>query len=82
MGGFSEILGKFDKKNNNFETMSVAGTLPLDEHWTDKEIEEQKAVTEYIQSILRKFSSNLKVSSTKDLISEILNILKPIFLQR
>ena len=69
MGGFSEILGKFDKKTNFFETMSLAGTLPLDESWTDKEIEEQKIVTDYIQSILRKFSSNLKVSSTKDLIS-------------
>ncbi len=69
MGGFSEVLGKFDKKTNSFETMSLAGTLPLDESWTEKEIEEQKAVTDYIQSILRKFSSNLKVSSTKDLIS-------------
>lgn len=69
MGGFSEILGKFDKKNNSFETMSLAGTLPLDENWTDKEIEEQKAVTDYIQSILRKFSSTLKISPTKDLIS-------------
>lgn len=69
MGGFSEVLGKFDKRTNSFETMSLAGTLPLEESWTDKEIEEQKVVTDYIQSILRKFSSNLKVSSTKDLIS-------------
>ncbi len=69
MGGFSEVLGKFDKRNNSFETMSVAGTLPLEESWTDKEIEEQKVVTNYIQSILRKFSSNLKISSSKDLIS-------------
>lgn len=79
MGGFSEILGKFDKKTNAFETMSVAGTLPLDESWTDKEIEEQKAVTDYIQSIIRKFSSNLKVSSTKDLISGNIKHLKTDF---
>ena len=79
MGGFSEILGKFDKRNNSFETMSLAGTLPLDENWTDKEIEEQKAVTEYIQSILRKFSSNLKVSSTKDLLSGNIKHLKTDF---
>jgi isochorismate synthase len=79
MGGFSEILGKFDKKNNIFETMSVAGTLPLDDAWTDKEVEEQKAVTDYIQSILRKFSSNLKVSSTKDLISGNIKHLKTDF---
>lgn len=79
MGGFSEVLGKFDKKTNAFETMSVAGTLPLDESWTDKEIEEQKAVTDYIQSIIRKFSSNLKVSSTKDLISGNIKHLKTDF---
>jgi len=69
MGGFSEVLGKFDKRNNSFETMSLAGTLPLEENWTEKEVEEQKAVTDYIQSILRKFSSNLKISPTRDLIS-------------
>lgn len=79
MGGFSEVLGKFDKQTNAFETMSLAGTLPLEESWTDKEIEEQKAVTDYIQSILRKFSSNLKVSSTKDLISGNIKHLKTDF---
>ena len=79
MGGFSEVLGKFDKSNNTFETMSLAGTLPLEEDWSDKEIEEQKAVTEYIHSIIRKFSNNLKVSSTKDLISGNIKHLKTDF---
>lgn len=79
MGGFSEVLGKFDKKTNRFETMSVAGTLPVDEEWTDKEIEEQKAVTEYIQQTLRRYSTNLKVSSTKDLISGNIKHLKTEF---
>lgn len=79
MGGFSEVLGKFDKRNNSFETMSVAGTVPIEENWTDKEIEEQKAVTEYIQSILKKFSSDLKVSSTKDLMSGNIKHLKTDF---
>lgn len=79
MGGFSEVLGKFNKNTNSFETMSVAGTLPLEESWTDKEIEEQKAVTDYIQSIIRKFSSNLKVSTTKDLISGNIKHLKTDF---
>lgn len=80
MGGFSEVLGKFDKKNHVFETMSVAGTLPLDENWTDKEVEEQKAVTDYIHSVIRKFSSNVKISSTKDLISGNIKHLKTDFL--
>ncbi|WP_027382668.1 chorismate-binding protein [Epilithonimonas caeni] len=79
MGGFSEVLGKFDKRNNSFETMSVAGTVPVEENWTDKEIEEQKAVTDYIQSILKKFSSDLKVSSTKDMISGNIKHLKTDF---
>lgn len=80
MGGFSEVLGKFDKKSHVFETMSVAGTLPLDENWTDKEVEEQKAVTDYIHSVIRKFSSNVKISSTKDLISGNIKHLKTDFL--
>lgn len=80
MGGFSEVLGKFDKKSHVFETMSVAGTLPLDENWTDKEVEEQKAVTDYIHSVIKKFSSNVKISSTKDLISGNIKHLKTDFL--
>ena len=79
MGGFSEILGKFEKATNRFETMSLAGTLPLDEEWTDKEIDEQKAVTEFIQQTLRRYSTNLKVSSTKDLISGNIKHLKTEF---
>ncbi len=79
MGGFSEVLGKFNKKNNAFETMSLAGTLPLDEDWSDKEIEEQKAVTDYIHSILKRFSSHLNISSTRDLISGNIKHLKTDF---
>ncbi len=79
MGGFSEVLGKFNKKNNAFETMSLAGTLPLDEDWSDKEIEEQKAVTDYIHSILKRFSSHLNISSTKDMISGNIKHLKTDF---
>lgn len=79
MGGFSEILGKFDKATNSFETMSLAGTLPLDEDWTEKEIEEQKAVTDYIQQTLKRYSTNLKTSSTEDLISGNIKHLKTDF---
>ncbi len=79
MGGFSEVLGKFDKNNNRFETMSLAGTLSLDEDWGEKEIEEQKAVTEYIHAILKKFSSDLKVSPTRDLVSGNIKHLKTDF---
>lgn len=71
MGAFSEVLGKFNKKNNQFETMSLAGTLPLDEEWELKEIEEQKTVTQFIKNTLLKFSSekNIKISETYSHIS-------------
>lgn len=52
MGAFSEVLGKFNAQTQEFETMSLAGTLPISEHWSEKEIEEQKPVSAYIKDIL------------------------------
>lgn len=69
MGGFSEVLGKYNKKTNAFETMSLAATLPLDEAWTDKEIEEQKPVTDYVHSVLKRFAVDISVSKVQDHIS-------------
>ncbi|KMQ65348.1 isochorismate synthase [Chryseobacterium angstadtii] len=69
MGAFSETLGKFNKKTHQFETMSLAGTLPVSEEWTEKEIEEQKPVTSYIQNILRNYSGSIEMSETYDHIS-------------
>lgn len=69
MGAFSEVLGKFNKITHEFETMALAGTLPTTEDWTEKEIEEQKPVTEYIQSILKNYSGQVIQSETYDHIS-------------
>jgi isochorismate synthase len=69
MGAFSEVLGKFNKSTYQFETMSLAGTLPVSENWTEKEIEEQKPVSDYIQGILEKYSENIGISETYDHIS-------------
>lgn len=71
LGAFSEILGKYHKKTQVFETMSLAGTLPLSETWTEKEYLEQQAVTDYIREILLQYSkpSDLSVSETYDHIS-------------
>ncbi len=68
IGSFSEVLGKFNKKNGLFETMSLAGTLPLNAHWSDKEIDEQKTVTDYLHNILTKYDieKTLNRSETKD----------------
>ncbi|KQT21640.1 hypothetical protein ASG22_15920 [Chryseobacterium sp. Leaf405] len=69
MGAFSEVLGKFNKKTYEFETMSLAGTLPVSENWSEKEIEEQKPVSNYIRNILHNYSENLEESETYDHIS-------------
>lgn len=66
MGAFSEVLGKFDIENSQFETMSLAGTIPIDENWTTKEIEEQQAVTDYIATILKDYSTDVQHSETLD----------------
>ncbi|MDQ1161228.1 isochorismate synthase [Chryseobacterium sp. SORGH_AS 447] len=69
MGAFSEVLGKFNKTTHEFETMSLAGTLPVSENWSEKEIEEQKPVTNYIRTILNNYSENVDESGTFDHIS-------------
>ena len=69
IGAFSEVLGKFNKNTSTFETMSLAGTLPVDEEWTEKEIEEQKPVSEYILNISNSISKNVKQSETYDHVS-------------
>ncbi|WFB69495.1 chorismate-binding protein [Chryseobacterium sp. WX] len=69
MGAFSEVLGKFNKTTHEFETMALAGTLPVSEEWSEKEIEEQKPVTNYIQNILTNYSDNIDQSETYDHIS-------------
>ena len=71
IGATPEILGKFNKKTHEFFTMSLAGTLPVDEEWSEKEIEEQKPVTNYISEILKKYVtlSEVKESETYNHIS-------------
>ena len=69
IGAFSEVLGKFNKKTSEFETMSLAGTIPVEENWTSKELEEQKPVTLFIKNILKNFASEVNESETYDHIS-------------
>ncbi|WP_312508246.1 chorismate-binding protein [Chryseobacterium culicis] len=69
MGAFSEVLGKFNKTTHEFETMALAGTLPVSEEWSEKEIEEQKPVSTYIRDILKNYSGRIEQSETYDHIS-------------
>ncbi|MFY1047632.1 chorismate-binding protein [Chryseobacterium sp. GP-SGM7] len=81
MGAFSEVLGKFNKSTHEFETMSIAGTIPVSEEWTEKEIEEQKPVSSYIRNILEKYngSNSIQESDTYDHISGNIKHLKTDF---
>ncbi len=69
LGAFSELLGNFDKRTSEFQTMSLAGTIPVDENWTDKEIEEQKPVTDFISNTLKNYASEVYKSDTYEHIS-------------
>lgn len=71
MGAFSEVLGKFNKSTHEFETMSLAGTIPVSESWTEKEIKEQEPVSSYIRNVLSEFhtTSEIQESETYDHIS-------------
>lgn len=66
IGAFSEVLGKFNKETSEFQTMSLAGTTPLEENWTAKELEEQQPVTDYISAILNDYSAEVQQSETYD----------------
>lgn len=81
LGAFSEVLGKYNKSTHEFETMSIAGTIPVSEEWTEKEIEEQKPVSSYIRDILTKYSHSnpIQESETYDHISGNIKHLKTDF---
>ena len=67
MGATPEVLGRYD--GNTFETMALAGTLPVKEQevvtWTPKEIVEQQIVTDYISKQLSRFSKEVYISKPK-----------------
>ncbi len=65
MGATPEIL--LSETENYFQTMSLAGTLPIDQEWTNKEIEEQQMVTHYIASQLQKLNVEFTVSPLENL---------------
>jgi isochorismate synthase len=69
LGAFAEILGKFNKKTSEFETMSLAGTLPLNETWSAKEMSEQQCVTDYILDVLKAYNLQPEITETFDHIS-------------
>jgi isochorismate synthase len=62
LGATPEIL--LSTEGNNLTTMSLAGTLPVEEGeqpvWSNKEIKEQEMVTNYVANVLQEKLENLK----------------------
>ena len=67
LGATPETLLQIE--NNRLTTMSLAGTKPyqgtLDVEWSEKEIHEQKIVTDYLVKQLDNQLDNLQISDTK-----------------
>ncbi len=67
MGATPELLINYQE--NTLETVALAGTLPVKTTepvtWTIKEIKEQKIVSDYIESKLKRHSSQVKVEQAK-----------------
>lgn len=64
------------------KTAAVAGTKKLTGSWTEKEINEQKLVTDYIKKIIEKHGSEIKVSAPSDIIAGSVVHLKTSFSAR
>lgn len=63
---------KFLKINQNqIETCALAGTLPLETEWTDKEVEEQQLVVDYVKSILEKATEDIRLENEEMKLNQI-----------
>ncbi|CVK15553.1 isochorismate synthase [Apibacter mensalis] len=67
MGATPEILGSYE--NTLFTTMALAGTLPDVDSipWENKEIEEQKYVTDYIGEKIKTYASKFTINGPETL---------------
>jgi isochorismate synthase len=69
IGATPEILLNIDKKKGN--TISLAGTKSIDDkgNWDNKELNEQKFVTNFIEQKLTKFCENITISERTEFIA-------------
>ncbi|MFA9290611.1 MAG: chorismate-binding protein [Solirubrobacteraceae bacterium] len=63
IGSTPELLLKY--KNKKLTTVSLAGTKKKSEEWSEKEFEEQKIVTKYIENLAIQNNIITKISPTK-----------------
>ncbi len=64
IGNTPEIL--LQKRGSSYSTISLAGTIANDgkQQWSEKEIREQKVVTDYITEKLKKVNAEINVGTT------------------
>ena len=69
VGATPEVLANFGE--NVFSTVSLAGTLSVNsaQDWSEKELREQQAVTDFIEEIASNFSKNIKVGEREEVLA-------------
>lgn len=65
MGASPELL--VQKESSQYKTVSLAGTRIENTPWTNKEIQEQEVVTDYITEIIKPLSISFEISKPYDL---------------
>ncbi|MDB4088187.1 isochorismate synthase [Flavobacteriales bacterium] len=65
IGASPELLLK--KEKDEYRTVSLAGTKVENIAWTNKEIQEQQIVTDYVSNIIKPYSNSLSISKPYDL---------------
>ncbi len=74
LGATPEVL--LEETEKAYQTMSLAGTLPIEEEWSEKELKEQQIVTEFIIQTLTELNCNFDISPIKDSIQNNFKHLK------
>ncbi len=54
--------------SNSFATHALAGTLPIHANWDDKNFEEQRIVSDFIQSVLKQHDMSYDASGPENLV--------------
>jgi isochorismate synthase len=67
IGASPEVLANYS--GGQFSTVALAGTLPLNSEsgWSEKEVTEQKVVTDFIRDIAGKFSDEVEVGEREEI---------------
>ncbi len=81
IGASPEIL--LEEKPDSYQTMSLAGTLPIAQDWQNKELKEQQYVTEYISKSLMDLEVSFTVSPIQNAVqSDFKHLMQTLDIQK